>query len=97
MSLRKLQKGAFSMVVGVITGRCIIGTHAKRIDPGHLANDLLNLSADFRQKLLRNKFAMKNFSKTCRLELTLNCRSYHLCTELTHTTQVVVILTEGLY
>ena len=38
MSLLKLQRGALSMVVGIITGYCIMGILARRIGLGHLAN-----------------------------------------------------------
>ena len=40
ISLFKLQRGVLSLVVGVFTGHCIMGTHARRIGLGHLANDL---------------------------------------------------------
>ena len=36
MSLVKIQRG---VVIGVITGHCIMGKHAKRIGLAHLAND----------------------------------------------------------
>ena len=39
MSLLKIQRGALSVVVGVIKGHCIMGTHARLIGLGHLAND----------------------------------------------------------
>ena len=39
MSLFKLKRGALSVVVGVITGLCIMGIHALRIGLGHLGND----------------------------------------------------------
>ena len=38
-TLLKLQRSRLSIVIGVITGHCITGTHAWRIDLGHLAND----------------------------------------------------------
>ena len=34
------------MVVGVITGHWIMGTHARRIGPGHLANDFCRSCRD---------------------------------------------------
>ena len=46
MSLFKLQRGALSVIVGVITGHCIMGTHARRIDLGHLANDFCRSCRD---------------------------------------------------
>ena len=39
MSLLKLQRGALTVVVGVITGHCIMGAHMRYIGLGHLAND----------------------------------------------------------
>ena len=39
MSLLKPQREALSVVVGIITGLCIMGTHARRIGFRHLAND----------------------------------------------------------
>ena len=40
----------------------------------------------FLAKTLRiNNIVMKNFSKICRSESTLNCGSRHLCIKLTHT------------
>ena len=38
-ALLKLQRSKLSIVIGVITGHCIIGTHARRIGFGHFAND----------------------------------------------------------
>ena len=37
--LLKLQRSRIGTVVGVITGHCVIGTYAKRIRLGRLAND----------------------------------------------------------
>ena len=39
LSLLKPQRGAPNVVVGVITGHGIMGTHARYIGLGHLAND----------------------------------------------------------
>ena len=45
------------------------------------------LSADLWQKLwVSDKIAMKSFSKICRSESTLNCRSRHLSIKLTYIT-----------
>ena len=38
MSPLKLQKGALSVVVGVIAGHCIMDIHGRRIGLGHFAN-----------------------------------------------------------
>ena len=39
MSLLKVQRGALNIVTGVVTGHCIMGTHVRRIDRRHLANN----------------------------------------------------------
>ena len=46
MSLLKLQRGALSVVVGVITGHYIMGTHTRRIVLGYLANDFCRSCRD---------------------------------------------------
>ena len=48
------------------------------------------LLSRFLAKSLRvNNLPWKSFSKICRSESTLNCRSRHLCIKLMHTTWVV--------
>ena len=42
----KLQRNRLSTVIGVITGHGIIGSHARRIFYGHLANDFSSLCKD---------------------------------------------------
>ena len=39
MCLLKLQRGALSLIVGVITWHCIMGRHARHFGFGHLANE----------------------------------------------------------
>ena len=39
MSLLKPQTGAFSVVIGVVTGHCIMGMHVRRIGLVYLASD----------------------------------------------------------
>ena len=44
--LLKLQRGRLSTVMRIIRQHCIIGTHARRIGPGNLANDFCNSCGD---------------------------------------------------
>ena len=46
MSLLKLQRDTLSVIVGIITGHCIMGTHAKRLSLGHFANDFCRRCRD---------------------------------------------------
>ena len=46
MNLLKLQKGALSVVIAVITEHYIMGFHSRRIDLGHLANNFCRSCRD---------------------------------------------------
>ena len=50
MSLLKLQRSTLSVFVGVITGHCIMGLHARRIGLGHLVNDFCRSCRDKEEK-----------------------------------------------
>jgi len=45
-SLLSLNRGRLSVIVGVITGHCILGAHAKKIGLGHLTNDFCRSCRD---------------------------------------------------
>ena len=51
MSLLKLQRGGLSEIFGIITGHSITGTHARRIDLGHLVNDFYR-SCRYEEKII---------------------------------------------
>ena len=44
--LVNLQKGVLAAVIGVVTGHCIMCTHANRISVGYLANDFFKSLRD---------------------------------------------------
>ena len=50
-SLLKFQRSTLSMVIEVITGHCIIGTYARHIGLGRLANDVETARIKKRRKL----------------------------------------------
>ena len=46
MSLLKLQRGALNVVIAIVTGHCIMSTHASRFGLRHLANDFFRSYRD---------------------------------------------------
>ena len=46
ISLLKLHRGALNVVIGVVTEHCIMGTHARRIALGHVANNFCRSCRD---------------------------------------------------
>ena len=55
------------MVVGVITGHCIMDTHARGIGLGNSSQQISGIKCEKSEKI-----AMKSLSKIFRSELTIN-------------------------